>query len=91
MGFTPNRPQLDSNLRIEYWGICDSGAECNRYQPEALFTIVGYLEPFEMRIAADAEADGTVLLYGHGSRLEGRIPRVGSPSAQASLVLQYAK
>lgn len=83
--------QSESSAHIEYWGICDSGSDCKRYQPEAHFTIVGYLEPFEMRIAADAEAEGKVLLYSHGGMLEGRIPRVASPSGQANLVLRHTK
>jgi hypothetical protein len=83
------RPQVGA--RIEYWGICDCGAECNPYQREAHFTILGYLEPFEMRVVADADAKDEALLYDHRNVLDARIARAACPTAQANLILQNAK
>jgi len=76
---------------IKYWGICDSGAECDPYQSEAHFTILGHLEPFEMRIMAGADANGDALLYNQSNVLNGRVAHAPCPAAQANLILQSAK
>jgi len=83
------RPQVGAH--IQYWGICDSGADCNPYQPEAHFTILGYLEPFEMRIVAAADGKDEALLYDHRGVLDARIASAVCPTAQANMILQNAK
>jgi hypothetical protein len=83
------RPQVGGH--IQYWGVCDSGAECNPHRREADFTILGYLEPFEMRIVSAADARDEALLYDHRNVLDARIARAVCPMAQANLILGNAK
>lgn len=49
--------------RVRFWGVCDSGSACDAAQDEALFAVVGFLDPYQMRIVATATADGSALLY----------------------------
>ena len=86
-----NQAHTQLGAHIQYWGICDSGAECNPYQPEAHFAILGYLEPFEMRIVAQADARDEALLYDHRNVLEARVAHAVCPTVVANLILQNAK
>jgi hypothetical protein len=66
---------------MQYWGICDAGAKCFPSQQEARFVILGYLDPFEMRIVAEAHDREEALLYNHLNILAARIPRARAASA----------
>jgi hypothetical protein len=81
----------ETSESMEYWGICDAGAECNGFQSVASFTILGYLDPLEMRVVADADARGEALLYDHLRRLKAQLVRGPDPTVEANLVLQRAK
>jgi hypothetical protein len=70
---------------IEYIGICDAGSACNEAQPTAMFRILGYLDPFEMRILSRGDAHNEALLY-HGSSLASRAKLVAEPRAMADAV-----
>jgi len=83
-----SRPQVGRH--VQYWGICDCGAECNPYQPEADFIIIGYLEPVEMRNLAYADEKDEALLYDHHGVLHTHIDLGVDPAAQANLILQSA-
>lgn len=76
---------------FQYWGICDAGAACNQQQLGAKFDILGYLDPYEMRIVAEADGKNKALLYGQFNQLEAYIERATDASAEANLVAQGAK
>lgn len=77
--------------RISFWGICDGGAACSRYRPNAAFTMLGYLDPYEMRMMALAEARREALLY-RGPKLPGlSVPVFGTPSSEARAILHEAE
>jgi len=86
---TQARPEV--GRRIEYWGICDDGKGCDARQPTAHFTVLGYLEPFGMRIAAQADTRGEVLLYNRSGSLQGHVPRALSVRNQADLILNNCR
>jgi hypothetical protein len=71
--------------QIEWWGICDAGSSCNAFQGAARFSIVGFLDPFQMRLMALADVDGLALLY-KGSSLRGRVTRAGQASVTAEAI-----
>lgn len=77
--------------RMQWWGICDDGAACNVYQSTAKFSILGYLDPYQMRIVAREDAKHEVLLYGPSMRLVARIGRVAEPVVEADLIRQKAR
>lgn len=72
---------------IEYWGICDMGNACDAPRPAARFRILGYLEPYQMRIAASAEAIREALLYRDDLRLQSRVKVLQDPAAEAQAIL----
>ncbi len=73
---------------IDYWGICDSGAECDEYQSVATFAILGHLNPYQMRIVAEAHEESEVLLYDESNTLVSRIGRVPDASTMATRIVQ---
>lgn len=73
-----------------YWGVCDEGAACNSYQTKANFRVVGFMEPYEMRIAAMLDAAHQVAVYGEDSSLVATIPLLPRPSDEAEAVLREA-
>lgn len=76
---------------VQYWGVCNAGAECNSYQPDANFSILGYLDPWEMHIVAQADSKDEVLLYKRYDMLQAHVASVSDPSVEANLVAQEAK
>jgi hypothetical protein len=48
---------------IDWWGVCDSGDACNHVESSAKFSIVGYMDPSQMRSLALAFAGENVVLY----------------------------
>ena len=77
---------------IEYWGICDDGRKCDSYQRLAQFSILGYLDPYQMHIVAKADAEHEAFLYGDRYMgLNARIWIAKDPTTEASLILQRAK
>ena len=77
--------------RVQYWGICDSGAACTAYQPEAHFIIIGYLEPFGMRIVAQADSKEETLIYDYRRTLKAHIARQDDPTIQAKIISRNTK
>lgn len=69
--------------RIEWWGVCDGGNSCNAFQGAARFSVVGFLDPFQMWVMASANVDGLALLY-EGKSLRGHVKR----DAQATLTAE---
>lgn len=76
---------------MQYWGVCDAGAACNSYQPDATFNILAYADPFEMQIVAEADAKDEALLYGAANALESHIAHTSEPSSEADLLEQNLK
>ena len=76
---------------VQYWGICDDGTACNLYQPVANFSIVGYLDPYEMRVVAESDFSHDALLYDDSTKLVGRIERVANPSNEFHAILEMLK
>lgn len=76
---------------IQYWAICDSADGCNKYQPTANFTILGYIDPWEMHNLAEADARRHVLLYRQDRMLKASIPRELDPSQESELLAQEAR
>jgi hypothetical protein len=74
---------------LQYWGICDDGSRCNSYQPVAKFSIVGYLDPYQMHVAARADARREALLYGYTGALKARLARTADPSALSNTILRH--
>lgn len=75
---------------IQYWAICDSADGCNRYQSASDFTILGYIDPWEMHNLSEADARHWVLLYRQNRMLKASIPRVLDPSRESELLAQEA-
>lgn len=75
---------------IQYWAICDSADGCNRYQSASNFTILGYIDPWEMHNLAEADARHLVLLYRRNRMLKASVPRVLDPSQESELLAQEA-
>jgi hypothetical protein len=73
---------------IQYWGICDEGLGCNSPQLAPHFTLLGYLDPYQMHAVAKAAANDEVLLYDHSLTLRARIPTAADPSAELNLILK---
>ena len=71
---------------IRYWGVCDAGNVCSMSQEGAEFIVVGFLDPYQMRIVATAEADGAALLYDPEDTLRSRVKRDQDPSATAGFI-----
>jgi hypothetical protein len=83
------RPDLRG--AIEYWGVCDSGAECNGYSSAARFSIVGYLDLSEMHVLASRDALHLSVLYDKRHRAERDIMIQTDPSTTANLLLRSLK
>jgi len=77
--------------RIQYWGVCDDGPACNVYQSVAKFSMVSYLDPYQMRIVAKGEASREDLLYGPSMSLVARIARAVDPAVESDLIRQNAR
>jgi hypothetical protein len=75
---------------VQYWGICDAGAGCNGYQRNANFSILGFIDPWEMQIIAQADAKNEALLYNHHRVLKAHIACVSDAAVEADLVAQGA-
>lgn len=52
--------------------MCDRGHACDERLPAARFIILGFMDPYQMRIMATASDDAIALLY-RGDYLAGRI------------------
>lgn len=76
---------------IQYWGICDVGSECSANDQDARFSVLGYIDPWEMHIVAEADARNEDLLYGEGNILKAHIPRAQTVPREAQLVGQEAR
>lgn len=76
---------------MQYWGICDDGNACNSYQSIAEFSILGYLDAYEMRVVAKADSNQEALLFDESMRLTARIPRTDDPSTESSFLLKEVK
>jgi hypothetical protein len=70
---------------IDWWGICDSGSACDAFQHAARFSIVGFLDPYQMRVIANAEVGARALLY-EGASLRGTIERTAAPRQVAAAI-----
>lgn len=71
---------------IQYWGICDAGAQCDAYQQSANFSILGFTDPWEMQNVARADANNEALLYNHHRIVKAHITCVSDAAAEAELV-----
>jgi hypothetical protein len=75
-----------NDVPTQLWGICDAGHSCDAYQDTAGFTIIGYLDPHQMSIVADAGTKGDSLLYGNDMMLKAVIHNVPEPASEAALI-----
>jgi len=82
-GLRPGRPGA-----IQYWGVCDDGRSCDSYQSAAHFSILGYLDPYEMHIMAKADTRHEAILYDRFMILRARIAIATDPSAESNLIHQ---
>jgi len=62
---------------VRYWGICDEGSACNPYQSVAQFSILGYLNPYQM--------------HGRFMELSARVAINGDASAESSVIFQQIR
>ena len=76
--------------RIDWWGICDAGQSCAKHQDRAKFSIVGFLDPYQMRVMTSAYSDGTALFY-QGQALKGRVPIGASTTDTATRVVSLLR
>ena len=76
---------------VRYWGICDEGSACNPYQSVAQFSILGYLNPYQMHVVAQAGARHEALLYGRFMELSARVAINGDASAESSVIFQQIR
>jgi uncharacterized integral membrane protein len=78
-----------SKTPIRYWGICDAGTACNALQRTATFTIVGFLDPIQMRVTANAHTAGFALFY-QTLRLPAPVAQHTTAAAVAGNILKEA-
>lgn len=76
---------------VEFWGICDDGASCSAYQRTTSFPIFGYLDPYQMRIVALADAGGKALVYGGGKRASAEISLAADPSRESAMIFDASR
>jgi len=76
---------------IQYWGICDDGLSCNSFQSVAHFSILGHLDPYEMHIVAQSNANHEALLYDRSMRTKARIAIGADPLAEATDIMKEVK
>jgi len=81
-------PRCSLRPPIEFWGICDDGRRCESSEVAAEFPILGYLDPYEMRAVANADARQEALLYDRSAMLKARVPTSTEPQVQSDLILQ---
>lgn len=72
---------------IRYWGVCDSGLACGGSRDGSTFEILGFLDPYQMRIAAGAHAAGDALLYDARQTIHARVKREADPRATATAII----
>lgn len=70
---------------LDWWGICDSGSSCDGFQHTAQFSIVGFMDPYQMRIIANADVGARALMY-DGSSLRGMIEHTSEPARAAEAI-----
>lgn len=81
----------DSQLlgkELEICGVCDSGAACSPYSLCARFRIYGYLDPYQMRALAIADAHREALLYDNRHFTVLRLPWPMDPRDEARRILR---
>lgn len=83
------RPQ--GGRPIHYWGICNAGDACSQYQPLANFTIVAFLDLYQMHIVSNTIQGCGALLYDPAKTLRSYIPSSNEPSVQASLIVKHLR
>jgi hypothetical protein len=83
------RPQ--GGRPIYYWGICNAGNACNQYQRLANFTIVAFLDLYQMHVVANTIQAHGALLYDRAMILRSHIPSSNEPSLQASLIVKHLR
>lgn len=71
---------------VRYWGVCDTGNACEEAQGSALFSVVGFLDPHQMRIVALATEGGAALLYDPQGALVDTIRMAREPASTASQI-----
>lgn len=76
---------------MEYWAVCDAGSACRAYQRDAAFPILGYLDPYQMRIVALAGDQDEALLYNGAHTAAVHVPLGGSPQAEAQRILRMVR
>jgi hypothetical protein len=84
-------PNGSAHAPIQYWGVCDAGSSCDPYQPVAQFSILGYLDPYQMRILVNADDRHEALLYDRSLWLQARVPTQGDSSAVSETIRQKVK
>jgi hypothetical protein len=80
------RRTTQGEIPVYYWGVCDSAEACDTSQEEALFMVVGFLDPYQMRSVATAAADGSTLLYNPQGILLDVITPDQDPAVTAKLI-----
>lgn len=83
--------RLKTSAPIRYWGICDEGSGCNSSQADAHFAIIGYLDPYQMHIVAEADSRREALLYDPSMALKARIDSNSNPLIEANLAIQQMR
>lgn len=86
---------LDSSsgpaIPFQYWGVCDAASTCDSYQPVAQFSILGYLDPYQMRILVNADSRREALLYDRSLWLQARVPAQADALAVSETIRQKVK
>lgn len=80
------RRTMQGEAPISYWGVCDTGNACDAAQGSALFSVVGFLDPHQMRIVGLAAGEGDALLYNAQGGLVGTLPAAREPASTASRI-----
>lgn len=80
--------QSINNSRVQFWGVCDAGSACTRANTDLRISIIGFMDPYQMRNLAAIDEKGDFAVYDRTGTIKSRIKRAGSP---AVLSLELAK
>ena len=72
---------------IDWWGICDSGSACDAFQGAARFSVVGFMDPYQMRVLSNADVTSRVLLY-ENAILFGAVERAATSTKMAEALVK---
>ncbi len=79
-------PASPEQSKYRLWGICDSGSGCEGLERAAGFPILGYLDPFQMRGVALADARREALVFRGATRAGVPVAMGDRPGSEARAI-----